>query len=944
MASIRPSGWWHYWIDNLIVLPGLIIPRLLVAFKSVSRAASLIVVLTGCVVLVGWVFDSSALKSVLPGLATMKVNTALAFVLSGASLWLLNSNLGERNPRFVSRAFAAMVLLIGLVTLGEYLFLWNLGIDELLFTDHHHPVDTISPGRMSPATAFNFALTGTALLLMHKGPRRSAQLLAIAVNLISLLALVGYLYNAKSLYSISPYSSMAVHTAAAFMALSLSLLFAHPGSGLMAVITGDTIGGIMARRLLPAALGLPVLIGWVRLAGQRAGFYDTEFGLSMMVLSVAILLASLIFWNAASLHHIDLRRKKAMQSLIESETKYHDLYNNAADMYLSVDAATARIIQCNETLCEATGYSRKEILGRPIFDLYHPDCMERVKKAIHQFVTTGEVKDAELQLKRKDGSIIEVSLNASAVRDDEGRILRSRSSLRDITERKRAEAARQAAEERYRDLFENANDIIYIHDLEGNFTTINQTAERLIGYSRDEIAGMNLSQIIAPDYQEFARKNTFDKVVSRSESAIYGLEIVCKDGHRLPVEVSSRLIYEDGRAAGVQSVARDVSERRHLEEQLRQSQKMEAVGRLAGGVAHDFNNLLTAIIGYGHVALSRLDKNHQARDDIEEVKKAGERAAALTGQLLAFSRRQAFQPRAFSLNASIENMEKMLRRLIGEDIELVTRLDLQLGRVIADPAQIDQVIINLAVNARDAMPRGGKLTIEAKNIYLDRSYFDSHIETAPGQYVLLAVSDNGMGMDRETLSHIFEPFFTTKEEGKGTGLGLSTVYGIVRQNGGNVEVYSESGNGTTFNIYLPLAEETVRIEKPSASSAESLHGSETILVVEDEASVRALARLILEGNGYKILEASSGAEALTICQQREEEIALMLTDVVMPQMSGRELAEKLAAVCPAMKILYMSGYTDDAIINHGIPGADSFVSKPFSLETLARKVREALDA
>ena len=387
------------------------------------------------------------------------------------------------------------------------------------------------------------------------------------------------------------------------------------------------------------------------------------------------------------------------------------------------------------------------------------------------------------------------------------------------------------------------------------------------------------------------------------------------------------------------------AERKQLEQQLRQAQKMEAIGQLTGGIAHDFNNMLTVIIGYSELMLQKLKADDSLRSDIEQIKEAGERASSLTRQLLAFSRKQVLQPKVFDLNAVLTNMDRMLQRLIGEDIHLVTVPAPGLGRVRADPGQIEQVIMNLAVNARDAMPHGGKLTIETANVELDNAYAREHVSVRPGSYVMLAVSDTGCGMDAATQAQIFEPFFTTKEVGKGTGLGLSTVFGIVKQSEGYVWVYSEVGRGTTFKIYLPRVEAAVETVEPSGETARPARGSETILLVEDDHAVRTLIRSTLQAHGYTVLEASQGKEALLLSGQHKGLIHMMVTDTVMPGMSGRELAERLKPLRPNMKALFMSGYTDKAIVHHGELDPDTaFLQKPFTPDALARKVREVLDS
>jgi signal transduction histidine kinase/ActR/RegA family two-component response regulator len=377
---------------------------------------------------------------------------------------------------------------------------------------------------------------------------------------------------------------------------------------------------------------------------------------------------------------------------------------------------------------------------------------------------------------------------------------------------------------------------------------------------------------------------------------------------------------------------------------LRQAQKMEAVGQLAGGIAHDFNNLLTAINGYSELALRKIGTDDPYRKNFEEIKKAGSRGASLTRQLLAYSRKQILQAKLLDLNSVVADMDKMLRRLIGEDIDLVTLLKPDVGEIKADPGQIEQMVMNLVVNARDAMPKGGKITIETGSAYLDEAYASRHPAVQPGHYTLLAISDTGTGMDAETKKHIFEPFFTTKEVGKGTGLGLSTVYGIVKQSGGSIWVYSEVGKGTTFKVYLPRVDEPALTEEVNEARSAARLGCETVLLVEDEDTVRDLCKEILEENGYAVLVAPNGNEGVRVCKEFEGHIDLLITDVVMPQMSGRELAEHVTALRPDSRVLYMSGYTDDAIVRHGVlhDNAD-FIQKPFSPDSLALKVREVLD-
>jgi len=508
--------------------------------------------------------------------------------------------------------------------------------------------------------------------------------------------------------------------------------------------------------------------------------------------------------------------------------------------------------------------------------------------------------------------------------------------------RLQAEDALRESNQTLQSLVQTSPLAIIATDLDGNVKSWNSAAERMFGWTESEVSGRHYSTLT--DYNPPEIDSFID--IALQGGIAGGLEATCqrKDGSLIDVSISSAGL-RDGRdnISGVMAVIADITERKHLENQFLQAQKMEAVGRLAGGIAHDFNNLLTAIIGYSQMSLARLHSQDPMRKDIEEVESAGQRAAALTGQLLAFSRKQVVQPQVLALNCVVTDLTKMLQRLIGEDVELETSLDPDAWHVKADRGQIEQIIMNLAVNSRDAMPEGGKLTIETSNVHLDENYASGHIDATPGSHVMLAITDTGSGMDKETESRIFEPFFTTKEQGRGTGLGLSTVYGIVKQNGGSIGVYSELGRGTSFKVYLPRVKESVdtKAETPQDDCA---RGTETILLVEDSDTVRKLARKLLLADGYTVLDAPSGDDGWQISEQYKGPIDLLLTDLVMPGTSGREIAQRLAARRPRMSVLYMSGYTDDAIVRHRVLDSTApFIQKPFTRYALIRKVREVLD-
>jgi two-component system, cell cycle sensor histidine kinase and response regulator CckA len=519
-------------------------------------------------------------------------------------------------------------------------------------------------------------------------------------------------------------------------------------------------------------------------------------------------------------------------------------------------------------------------------------------------------------------------------------------------EKERAEAVEHAAlnalqesEERYRSFFDNSIDAVLLTSPDGRILKANAESCRIFGYTEEELFLVGRNGVVDPSDPQLPKALEERNRTGRFKGE---LTLVRKDGKKFPGEISTAVFKDKENVVRTSMIIRDITERRRaeqettsLQDQLRQSQKVEAIGQLAGGIAHDFNNLLTIIQGNSQLSLMDLQEGDPLKANIEEIQEAAKRAADLTRQLLAFSRKQILEMRVLDLNQVLQRLDKMLRRVIGEDIDLTMLLPELIWKVMGDPGQIEQVIMNLSVNARDAMPEGGKLTIETANVELDEEYAKQHIAVQPGRYVMLSMSDTGVGMAPEVRERIFEPFFTTKE--KGTGLGLSTVYGIVKQTGGNIWVYSEPGQGTTFKIYLPQVDAPVE-ELREEVVKEISRGHETILLVEDEDIVRKLAARVLKKQGYKVLEAPDGGKAFMLCETVKEPIHLILTDVVMPGMSGRKLVDRLKEIHPETKVLYMSGYTDNAILHHSILGpGTNFIQKPFTIDGLARKVREALD-
>ncbi len=512
-------------------------------------------------------------------------------------------------------------------------------------------------------------------------------------------------------------------------------------------------------------------------------------------------------------------------------------------------------------------------------------------------------------------------------------------------EQERSAAALRESHGLLQSIMEGANEIVFVKDLKGRYLMINTPGARMLGLTVDQVIGKTDAEIFPPDAGQTVQTiNEADAEVIRSRKPrTYDLVMHPRGGTRIFLSTKSPYFSPQGELIGLICFSVDVTDQRKLEQQMRQTQKMEAIGTLSGGIAHDFNNLLTVIKGYTGLLMERLDAE-SLRSLVGNIDQAAERAAALTRQLLAYSRRQVLQPKVINLNSLVHGMDRLLRRLIGEDVEMSTVTDPNLGSVRADPGQIEQVIMNLAVNSRDAMPTGGRLTLETSNIELGEAYSHDHPGTLPGRYVMLAVSDTGTGMDAETKAHIFEPFFTTKQIGRGTGLGLSTVYGIIKQSGGTIEVYSEPAEGTTFKVYLPRVEQPAESLGVKVAATTPVRGHETILLVEDDVQVRELAAAVLSNSGYNVLVAESSREVAGKVEQHEGPIDLLLTDVVMPGIGGRELANQVKARRPGIKVLYMSGYTTNAIVHHGVldPGT-FFLQKPFTPSTLTTKIREVLD-
>jgi two-component system cell cycle sensor histidine kinase/response regulator CckA len=634
------------------------------------------------------------------------------------------------------------------------------------------------------------------------------------------------------------------------------------------------------------------------------------------------------------------------RELRQAEEKYRTLVEQMpAVVYIAAHENVGQTLYISPQIEAVLGFTPAEwMAGAGLWgQKTHPDDRQRIDELFARLRATGAPVSAEYRLLARDGRHVWVRDEARVVQFTGGSPLIVQGVLLDITDRKKVEEALREGEAGFRLLFASNPHPMWVFDqVTLRFLEVNDAALAHYGYSREEFLAMRITDIRPPEDVPALTETLQGGMEAHSRLRLRPWRHRLKDGRVIQVEIATHeLDFE--RRPGVLVVAHDVTARQILEAQLLQAQKMEAIGQLAGGVAHDFNNLLGVITGYSELAQRQIGAAHPARARLDQVIKAAERAAGLTRQLLAFSRKQVMRLKVFDLNAVVADTQKMLGRLIGEDIDVVVHAEPGLGSVRADPGQIEQVLLNLAVNARDAMPKGGTLTLETGNVDLDQAYADAHPPAQAGPYVMLSVSDSGSGMDKATQLRIFEPFFTTKPEGRGTGLGLATVYGIVKQSGGYVWVYSEPGRGTTFKVYLPRVDEPAEAVHPALAVSETPRGGETILLVEDTESLREVIQETLEESGYTVLLASHGEEAVAIARERKGPIDLLLTDVVMPKLGGAELAKRLVVLRPEMRVLYMSGYTSHAISQQGIVGQEvALLQKPFTGDTLARAVREAL--
>jgi two-component system, cell cycle sensor histidine kinase and response regulator CckA len=633
----------------------------------------------------------------------------------------------------------------------------------------------------------------------------------------------------------------------------------------------------------------------------------------------------------------------ASEDLLLKEDAFSGAFHYAA-IGMALVSPEGRWLKVNKALSEIVGYQKEELLTKTFQEITHPDDLASDLDQVRQ-VLAGEIQSYQMEKRyfHKNGRVVWVLLSVSLVRDGQGNPLYFVAQIQNITSRKHAEEILRQAENQYRGLIDNALVGIFQASADGKFLSCNPSMARMLGYDSPARMTMSITDIgnqlyVDPERRrELCRRLAAEHVVRDFECELYR-----SDGKRIWVSVTARAIFEDGTICGLEGTTVDISERKLLEDQLKHTARMEAVGRLAGGVAHDFNNLIGVMTGYGSLLREGLPADSPLQGFAEQICRAGERGAALARQLLTFSRKQSMQTTVLNINRLLDEMRSMLSRLIGEDITLELIRSSEPSMIKADPLQFEQIIMNLAANARDAMPQGGSLTIETFRTEKAPANEAGHEMANPRGYAVLRVRDSGKGMDTETQNHIFEPFFTTKGR-EGTGLGLATVYGIVKQSGGQISVFSELGKGTEFEIYLPLADHIEECQKQPEPSMKSRSGSETILLVEDDEAMRSLAHTCLQKNGYRVLSMRNGSAAASAVERYDGPIHLLLTDVIMPGINGRELADTLKVGRPGMRVLFMSGYTADVVHNYNPDNRTRVLEKPFTVDALLNAVRVALD-
>jgi PAS domain S-box-containing protein len=891
---------------------------------------------------------------------------AVMFVLAGASLLSLLARLHRHQA-----VAAGLVILLAMLVLLEYLVWWDLGLDRLLFPDDVQRLPSAFPGRPAPITTASFLLLGLSLLLSvdrrHLQHRRAHLASLMAAGGLPLIAIVGHLAGLPELYQLAPGVGLSLADAVLLLLLAIGVVAATQQSTLAELIAGTDPGTILLRRLLPVAVMVPVLFAAGSLLALRLGFYQKHVALALFIATFVALSLVAAFRVASVVQRADGERRAAEwaeaeralgERLLEAEQsagaalrqsvqQTHELLeilNHAPVLARSLDG---RIQFWSAGAHRLYGWEEREAVGANAMRLLHTELPAPAEEVSAALLERGEWH-GELARRSRGGYRVQVASHWILHREADGRPGAVIEVDNDLTEQKHAQEALRRGEARYRALVAAAAQIVWTASADGRRPIDTSQWEAFTGQSGTETTWGGWFEAIHPDDRAQAIRAWGEAVAGRRPLATEH-RLRRKDGEYRSMEVRAVPVLDDhGRIREWVGAHTDITERLHAEEQLSQAQRLQAVGTLAGGVAHEVNNQLMAVLGFGDFVLSALGKDHPQAGDVREMVGAATRAARVAQQLLAFSRRQVKQTQLLDLHQAVTALVPVLERLLGADKSLVVLPRRSRCQVLADPTQIDQVLINLAANARDAMRTGGRLSIGVQDMMLAAGYGEAHgvSHLVPGPYVRIEVTDDGSGMSKETLAKIFEPFYTTKPVGAGTGLGLSTVYGIVKQHEGFIWPYSELGVGTTMKVYLPAAPSGAELspgpDRQSAAPHEDLEQA-LVMVVEDEVAIRGLVRRTLEGAGLVVIEAENGRQALDIFALGGEPPSLVLTDVIMPEVNGRELSDALADLHPKVPILFMSGYTGDEVLARSLlPDTAPFIQKPFAPDELLSRVRGML--
>jgi two-component system cell cycle sensor histidine kinase/response regulator CckA len=931
--------------------------------NSFPQFVSVVTIAFGVLILAGWATGNPLLTNVISRAVLMKANSAVGFVLAGISLLILSRENyhDSRALNAIAKACAIFITILGAFTLVEHILSYHSPLDPFLFFEPIRNLSTANPGSMAPHTGLNFLFLGLALVFVDRENSkgyRPGQILPLAVAIVSSIILIDYFYRGIALREESLTPDMSIQTASFFLLLSVGLLYSRANSGFMKVISGTGSGSVIARNLLPFAFFVPLLLGWIILFGVRIYLYDAEFGLMLFAMMTLIIFSALIWANAGYLNRSELAHADTGKILQQSEERFRATFEQAAVGIAHV-SLLGQFIRVNQKLCDIVGYSRSELLQKTFQEITFPDDLgtdlEYVRQMLSSEISTYGMEKRYIQ---KDGGITWIHLTVSLVREPTGDPKYFISVIKDINDQKRVEEEvlnlnneleqrvlqrtkeLLDSEEKYRTLFEESQDAVFMSTPEGRFLDINPAGIKMFGYnSKEELLSIDIArdQFVNPEQREQLRSLLHQDGFVKD----FELPLKKKSGEILTILETSVAVHNaEGKVIAYQGILRDITRLKQLQNHVLHSHKLETIGRLAGGVAHDFNNLLMAINSYCELILMKVPAESGMISEVKEILKAVERASSLTKQLLAFGRKQLLSPKVFDMNSVLINMRNMIDRLSGENVRVLFQLAPDIGNVMADTGQIEQVILNLVVNGRDAMPNGGTLTIETGNRKLDERYKEDHPYVKEGDYVLVTVTDDGEGMDEETVSHIFEPFFTTKEHGKGTGLGLATVYGIIKQSDGYIEVFSKKNQGSGFEIYLPQVDETVEPLEKERSITPRIHAMKRILIVDDNEQLLDAMSAFLKNCGYEILSAKGPYQAMEIVRANDGGVDLLITDVLMPNMNGRELSRKIMELSPGIKVLFISGYVKEDL--QELSDVENFLPKPTSMAALLEKINTLL--